>query len=220
MQSITDYLNRIHYGDCIEVMRRMPAASVDLCLTDPPYLVRYRSRDGRTIAGDRDALWLRPAFREIARVLKPDRFCISFYGWQDVEKFMAAWKDAGLRPVGHFVWAKDYPSRRGYTRACHEQAYLLAKGTPTAPEQPVWDVLPWYYRRHPTEKHPLSLAPLILAYSGVGDIVLDPFAGSGSTAEAAYTAHRNYIGIEKVGTYCRSARERLAHVQEGSTLEV
>jgi DNA modification methylase len=114
--------------------------------------------------------------------------------------------------VGHFVWAKNYPSSRGYTRACHEQAYLLAKGEPTEPISPLWDVIPWHYSgntRHPTEKHPLSLMPLIVSYSAQGDTVLDPFAGSGSTAEAARVLHRHYIGIEKVWKYCRGARERL-----------
>jgi adenine-specific DNA-methyltransferase len=218
MHTIEQFTNRILYGDCIKVMRRMPSASIDLVVTDPPYLVGYRSRDGRSIAGDRDGCWLRPAFREVARVLKPDRFCISFYGWQCVERFMAAWKAAGLRPVGHFVWAKDYPSRRGFTRACHEQAYLLAKGEPEEPVSPLWDVQTWHYSgntRHPTEKHPLSLMPLILSYSEQGETVLDPFAGSGSTAEAAFILRRNYIGIEKMWTYCRSARERLTGLQAG-----
>ena len=47
MHPITGYINRVIHGDCIDVMRTMPAASVDLILTDPPYIVRYVSRDGR-----------------------------------------------------------------------------------------------------------------------------------------------------------------------------
>ena len=42
-------LDTVAQGDCVELMRQMPAASVDFILTDPPYLVNYRSRDGRAI---------------------------------------------------------------------------------------------------------------------------------------------------------------------------
>ena len=46
------FINSITQGDCIQVMRQMPANSVDFILTDPPYLVNYRDRDGRTIQND------------------------------------------------------------------------------------------------------------------------------------------------------------------------
>jgi site-specific DNA-methyltransferase (adenine-specific) len=48
------FLNTITQGNCIQVMRQMPANSVDFILTDPPYLVNYRDRDGRTIQNDAD----------------------------------------------------------------------------------------------------------------------------------------------------------------------
>ena len=85
----------------------MPAESVDFILTDPPYLARYVSRDGRRVENDDDDAWLCPAFAAAARVLKPGRFCVSFYGWHRVDAFMAAWRAAGLRPVGHFVFVKE-----------------------------------------------------------------------------------------------------------------
>jgi site-specific DNA-methyltransferase (adenine-specific) len=61
MTSTTDQLrNSIRQGDCIEVMQQMPARSVDFILTDPPYLVRYKDRSGRSIANDDNADWLEP----------------------------------------------------------------------------------------------------------------------------------------------------------------
>lgn len=42
-------IDTVAAGDCVELMRRMPTSSVDLILTDPPYLANYRSRDGRAI---------------------------------------------------------------------------------------------------------------------------------------------------------------------------
>ena len=47
--------NTIHHGDCLDVMAQMPARSADFILTDPPYIVRYKSRDGRSIANDDNA---------------------------------------------------------------------------------------------------------------------------------------------------------------------
>ncbi|MER9586484.1 hypothetical protein [Mesorhizobium sp. M0276] len=63
--------NTVLLGDCIEQMQRLAAGSVDFILTDPPYLVRYRDRSGRTVANDNNARWLKPAFAEMHRVLKP-----------------------------------------------------------------------------------------------------------------------------------------------------
>ena len=142
----------------------MPSESIDFILTDPPYIVDYRSRDGRTIASDNRSSWLKPAFAECFRVLKPDRYCVSFYGWHKVERFMYAWKDAGFTPVGHFVFIKEYASNAGHTRYCHENAYLLAKGRPQKPLRPLDDVLHWRYTGnilHPTQKPLDPLAHLI-----------------------------------------------------------
>jgi len=103
--------------------------------------VNYRSRDGRTIAGDNDPDTLARAFAQLSRVLKDDRFCVSFYAWNRVDVFMRIWKDAGFYPVSHFVWHKRYASSSRFARAQHEQAYLLAKGRPRAPRMVLPDVL-------------------------------------------------------------------------------
>jgi DNA modification methylase len=83
----------------------MPSKSVDLVVTDPPYLVNYRPREGRRCANDDNAAWLLPAFRELYRVLKRDRFCASFYGWPWIDRLMHVWKQVGFRPsfIGKFV---------------------------------------------------------------------------------------------------------------------
>ena len=73
-------------------------------------------------------------------------------------------------------------------------------------------MLPWRYagnELHPTQKPVMALLPLIMAFSQQHDIVLDPFAGSGTTAVAAETLGRRYIGIELDPQYCRIAQERL-----------
>lgn len=94
----TDYYrNQVLPGDCVQVMCRMGSACVDFILTDPPYLCRYRSRDGQSIANDDRDDWLEPAFAEMYRLLKPDSVCLSFYGWHVADKFIGAWRKAGFR---------------------------------------------------------------------------------------------------------------------------
>ncbi|WP_084733209.1 DNA methyltransferase [Sphingobium chungbukense] len=205
--------NRIAHGNCIEKLRALPNGAVDLVLTDPPYICRCRSRDGRTVANDDHSDWLRPAFAEIARVMRPGSFAISFYGWSAVEKFVLAWRSVGLVPVGHIVFRKHYASSTRFLRYEHEQAFLLAKGRPAQPAHALPDVIDWPRytgnRRHPTEKPVEILRPLVETFSAPGDIVLDPFCGSGSTLEAARTCGRAFLGVELDGEHFRTASSRM-----------
>ena len=208
--------NQIIQGDCTQVLSTFPSESADLIVTDPPYLVRYRDRAGRSIANDGNPGSVLGAFPELYRILKPDTFCVSFYGWNAVAAFFSAWKYAGFSAVGHLVWRKGYASRRGFLNARHEQAYLLVKGHPTKPAHPIDDVQPWEYSgnvAHPTEKAVSVLKPLIQAFSHRGDIVVDPFAGVGSTLVAAALSDRQYVGIELEAKYVEHARRRLAGVE-------
>lgn len=202
----------LHHGDCTAILATLPSGSVDLVVTDPPYVCRYRDRAGRAVANDNHAEWIGPAFREIYRVMKPDTLCASFYGWQHVERFMLAWKAAGLTPVGHLVWPKEYASRSGFLAAKHEQAFLLAKGKPPRPAAALPDVQRWTYSgnvNHPTEKAEAIIRPLITAFSKRGDTVLDPFTGSGTTGIAAAHLDRRFIGIELDEAHCRTAQRRI-----------
>lgn len=204
-------------GDCIQLMQSLPTNSVNLILTDPPYLVNYSDRSGRSIANDKHGDWLPTAFKEMYRVLDQNKFCVSFYGWHKIDLFFDAWKEAGFRAVGHLTFPKRYTSKTKYLRYQHESAYLLAKGTPQIPEYVIGDVLDWTYsgnKLHPTQKPLGILIPLIKSFSKLGDVVLDPFAGSGSTCVAAKAMGRNYIGIELDKKYHSLAVNRLNQFSE------
>jgi site-specific DNA-methyltransferase (adenine-specific) len=206
-------LNRLVQDDCTQLLSTLPKNSVDFVLTDPPYLVNYRDRSGRTVQGDVDDHWVRPAFEQIHRVMKPNTLCLSFYGWTHAEKFLSAWKSVGLRPVGHIVFVKSYTSGSGFLKRRHEQAMLLAKGWPNLPGDRQLDVMPWGHytgnQLHATQKPVELLQRLIRGFTKPGELVLDPFCGSGSTLVAASLEGRRAIGIEKDPEVFRIARKRL-----------
>jgi len=175
---MTQHRNAILNGDCLDILPQIQAGSVDFALTDPPYCVRYRSRDGRTVPNDDND----------------------------------AWHTAGFRIVGHFVFPKRYTSSEKYLRYQHECAYLLAKGYPRQPSSTIGDVIDWTYsgnKLHPTQKPMSALLPLIETFSKPGGLVLDPFAGSGSTLVAARMLNRPYLGIELDAGYYALASQRL-----------
>jgi len=204
--------NTIINADCLKAMPMLPDESINFILTDPPYLVKYKSRDGRSIANDDNDVWLKPAFAEMYRVLADDSFCVSFYGWPSADRFMQAYRAAGFSVVGHLMFPKSYASSTRFLKYQHECAHLLAKGRPKQPLKPIADVLQWKYtgnQLHPTQKPLAVLMPLVETFSEPGGVVLDPFTGSGSSLVAARKLGRSYIGIEMDKRYHAIANRRL-----------
>jgi site-specific DNA-methyltransferase (adenine-specific) len=72
---------------------------------------------------------------------------------------------------------------------------------------------------HPTQKPEKLLAKIILASSREGDIVFDPFLGSGTTSVAAKKLNRHYIGVEIDETYCCLAEKRLKMAEADTTIQ-
>ena len=107
-------MSRFLLGDSVHIMSTFPDSAVDFILTDPPYLVGFKDRAGRSIANDVTDEWVQPAFEQMHRVLKPNALAVSFYGWNRVDTFMAAWKQAGFRVVGHLVFTKSYASKAAF----------------------------------------------------------------------------------------------------------
>ena len=175
-------------------------------MTDPPYSVNYQDRSGRSIRNDQHPGQVLDVFSDLYRVLKADSFfATSFYSWKHADAFIAKWRHSGLTPVGHMVFCKTYASARHFVSYSHECAYLLAKGQPQPPSNPITDVLRWHYsgnHHHPSEKSVETIKPIIKAFTKAGDVVLDPFAGSGSTLVAAALIGRQYIGVELEEIYC------------------
>jgi DNA modification methylase len=110
------------------------------------------------------------------------------------------------------VFRKQYTSKARFLQYQHEQAYLMAKGNPALPEQPIVDVIDMPYSGnmfHPTQKPIPALMPLIESFTKPGDLILDPFCGSGSALLAAKILKRRYLGIELDANYLAAATRRL-----------
>ena len=217
------YRNQIIEGDAARVLKSVEKGAVDLVATDPPYLVNYRDRTGRSLQNDDNPDGVMPLFEPMAQAMKQDSYAICFTGWSALPQFTAAWEAAGLRIVSQIIWQKTYASRKGFTEYRHESAYVLAKGRPAMPVNPLPSVLDWAYsgnRRHPTEKAVEVIAPLIRCFSKPGDLVCDPFSGSGSTSVAAALNGRDYLGIELDAKHVATARARLAGVERFQAQQV
>ena len=87
-------LNKIHLGDCLELMKQIPDKSIDLVLTDPPYNINLKPQRGLTDAIENDnmskddfIIFLDRYFSECNRILKDDTFIISFLGRSTIPEF-------------------------------------------------------------------------------------------------------------------------------------
>jgi len=119
--------------------------------------------------------------REAYRVLKQDRVAIMSTDGRESMPSLKPGKEAGFQPVGHLVFQKQYSSKSRFFHYQHEQAYLLAKGRPLIPKQPLSDVncdaVQWQQTASDTEAGNSS-APIDPHLHLSGELVLDPFAGS------------------------------------------
>ncbi len=68
-------MSLLYHGDCLVALPKLAPESVQLALTDPPYMVGYRDRSGRSIANDMNSDWLASGFAEMFRVLRRDSVC-------------------------------------------------------------------------------------------------------------------------------------------------
>ena len=216
MTFIDDNLNTIIQGDCLEVMKQIPDKSIDLVLTDPPYLVNWQSnrRDvkHKLIENDNNDSWLDPVFNEISRIMKEDSLMVSFYGYPHADKFINSWRKHDLEIKSHIVWIKNNMGLGWFTRTQHETAYLLAKGKPSKPKKAYSDIY------HATEKPVNLFSKLLKSFSEEGMTILDPFSGSGTTAIACHDLKRNFICIEKEPEYVAISQKRLKDVRMQLTL--
>lgn len=209
----------IYLGDCLEEMKKIGDASVDLLLTDPPYGMDYQS-SRRTvkyekIAGDIDLSWFPDFVRESYRILRNDRHAYIFCNDYAISSFRYELEKGGFTVKRTLVWVKnnhtsgdlegDYGNKTEFILFVHKGRRELNGKRST-------NVLNFARSNtdfHPTQK-PVELCRFLIDKSTTaGETVFDPFAGSGTTGVAAKELNRGFVLIEKDPNYHKIAQERL-----------
>lgn len=235
---LAEYRNKIICGDCLTVMRQLPAETIDLIVTSPPYNLRNSSGNGmKNGSGGKwskaellngydlsnDSMpyneyvsWQRECLSEMMRVLRPDGAIFYNHKWrvqkgllQDRQEIVAGFP---VRQI--IIWRRKggINFNPGYFLPTYEVIYMIAKSkfklVPKA--NSYGDV--WEFCQEMNNPHPapfpVDLIERIIS-STDADIVLDPFMGSGTTAVAARNQGRDYIGIDVSENYCNMARRRI-----------
>lgn len=195
--------NKIIQGNCIEVMKTFPNTCVDLILTDPPYgdNIGY-GWNNKKIKNNENPLINCSALVEMYRILKRNRSCYVFTNWKHypfLTEFIIRYTQFKIRHL--IVWKKHNFGLGWAFRHQYELILVLEKGKPKYNLTDFSDVQTASHINHNKENHPhqkpLDLLSKIIEHSTVkGQLVLDPFAGSGSTCKASKNLSRKWIGIE------------------------
>ena len=197
----------------------MEAGSVDAIITDPPYGINYVSQTRARIKNDKSPfIWfLYDAFRVLKSGESGRGSLVCFTRWDVQQTFIDAMKLAGFQVKSEVIWDKVFHGM-GDTRAAfapsHENIIFAVKGKFSFPGHRPKDVVSFMKLSssqmvHPTEKPVGLLANLITSVTKPGDLILDPFAGSGSTLVAAKKTGRRFIGIELDDEHFEKAQRRI-----------
>lgn len=232
-------MDKIIHGDCLDVMKHFPDESVDVVITSPPYNLLNSTGNGlkkntncgkwknaaikNGYANYEDNMpyeeyisWQKKCIAEMFRIIKNDG-AIFYNNKNRVQNGLL--EDRGeivkgfpLRQV--IIWKRSgaINFNAGYFLPTTEQIYLvckknfkLAKGANKNTD--VWEITQEMKNPHPAP-FPERLIDKIVS-STTGKIILDPFAGSGTTAISAKRFDRNFILIEKSIEYCKMAQKRI-----------
>ena len=201
-------IDYIQNGDCLELMKEFPDKSIDVIITDPPYGKKadrgtngFGSAKNRIYKGGWDSkIPEKAVFDEMFRIAKnviifggnyfahylPPSKCWIFWDKKGDIAFKNPFADGELiyttftKPVKKIVFRQQ-----GFITDSKDRRY------------------------HPTQKPSELVQTLIEQFSDEGDIILDPFLGSGTTAIAAVKTNRHYIGFELDPNYFDIACKRL-----------
>lgn len=248
--------DRVLVGDCLEELRRLPDASIDLVFADPPYnlqLERDLLRPNNTRVDGVDDAWdkfasfadydrfCRAWLGECRRVLKPDGALWVIGSYHNIFRLGVILQDLGFWILNDVIWRKvnPMPNFRGrrFTNA-HETLIWAARDQKSrytfnyeamkASNDDLQMRSDWLFpicsgperlkddggrKAHPTQKPEALLGRVLLASTSAGDVVLDPFFGTGTTGAVAKRLGRHWLGIERDPDYAAAAAERIAKVK-------
>ena len=215
-------------GNCIELMAKIPDNSVDLIVTDPPYLINYKTNHRKdkahdfcsVIANDDNYELIHNYIQECYRILKENTAMYMFCNCDRVDYFKQELEKANFKIKNMIIWVKNnWTAGDLYAQfgKQYEIVFLVNKGRCKFNGKRITDV--WNFNRvsgnkqlHQNQK-PLDLIEqCILKHSKEDDLVFDGFMGSGTTGVACVNLDRNFIGIELNENYFNIAKERIDKV--------
>ena len=207
----------IYHGDCREVL--VDIGRVDLVIADPPYGINTKSDGQGKLSPWADlcnaSLWYELWISSVRSRMSNNGALWSFLNWRSLVTFQKASCAIGWPITSLLVWDKDWigPGGSQGLRPSYEMVALFAGTDFSIDDRGIPDIKKsaWCGHKpsgHPAEK-PLELVKWIIEISG-GDLVLDPFMGSGTTLRAAKDLGKRAIGIEIEERFCEMAANRLA----------
>lgn len=185
---------------------------------ESPTKPEYPEMAGNDIEPDAYAEWWDEWARSARRVLRPGATAAVFSDWRQYPLVAHAFQFAGFRWRGTAVWDKGLRSLPHAGRFRQQAEFVLWGSNGDLEPPPGAPCLPGVFH-HPADagggkRHiagkPVALMEDLLALTPPGALVLDPFAGSGSTGVAALRTGRRFLGIEICADYCAVAEKRLA----------
>ena len=220
------FINKVICSDCLEVMKDIPDKSIDMILTDPPYGMNYQSswrtatKQFAKITNDTNIDWFPEFIKECYRILKDNSHIYIFCNDYNISKFRDLQEQAGFKNKRTLVWVKnnhtsgdllgDYANKTEFINYAQKGRRLLNGGRDTN----VLNFSRVSKLEHPTQK-PVDLNEYLIKKStNENDIILDPFAGSGTTGVACKNLNRKYILIEKEPEYIDIINKRLSQLTE------
>lgn len=219
-------LNKIYNSDCIDGMKSMPSESVDLIVTDPPYLISYKTnyrknkdhKFAKEIANDNDPNVISEYIKECHRIMKDNTAMYMFCSFDKVDFFKQE-LEKYFKVKNMIVWVKNNHTAgdlKAQFGKKYELVFLVNKGRALFNGKRLTDV--WEFDRvvgndqlHQNQKPLELIEQCITKHSNVGDVVYDGFMGSGTTAIACMNTNRNYIGFELDAEYWGMSQSRIAN---------
>ena len=218
---------KLYQGDCLEIMGGIKDKSVDLIVTDPPYLMDYQSNRRKKedrfdkIKNDKgNYMLIQDYLEECHRIMKDNTAIYCFCSWHNIDFFKNEFeKHFKLKNI--LVWNKNNHGTgdlKGSYAPKHEFILFGHKGRTLLREKRIADVIDCpkissNKLTHPTEKPQDLLEIFIKQSSDVGSIIFDGFMGTGSCGVAAKKLNRNFIGIELDEKYFNIAKNRLENIK-------
>ena len=217
-------LNKIYNEDCLEGMKRIPDGCVDLIVTDPPYLMNYKTgrrkdkthRFNDVILNDDNEQLITDYVKECYRIMKDDTAMYLFCSSHKVDFFKKELEKV-FSIKNMIIWVKNNHTAGDLESAFgrkYEIVFLVNKGQRKFNGERLTDI--WEFPKvssdgqlHQNQKPIELIKRCIEKHSNVGDVVFDGFMGSGTTAAAALDTNRNYIGFELDEYYFNVAEKRL-----------